>query len=69
MRTRAAAGTPIGILGYLDGEPIAWYSVAPKATFKRLGDVEDDTADPDTLWSTPASSSRASIEVRASLPT
>ena len=51
MRTRVAAGTPIGILGYLDGEPIAWCSVAPKATFERLGDVKDDTTDLDTLWS------------------
>ena len=51
MRTRVAAGTPIGILGYLDGEPIAWCSVAPKATFERLGDVEDDTADLETLRS------------------
>ena len=51
MRQRIAAGTPIGILGYLDGEPVAWCSVAPKSTFAHLGTIEGDEADPDTLWS------------------
>ncbi len=51
MERRVRAGTPIGILGYLEGEPIAWCSVAPKSTFEHLGEVEGDTAEPDTLWS------------------
>ena len=51
MNQRVAAGTPVGILGYLQGEPIAWCSVAPKATFQRLGDVEGDAAEPDRVWS------------------
>jgi GNAT superfamily N-acetyltransferase len=51
MHTRVAAGTPIGILGYLDGQPIAWCSIAPKSTFERLGEIEGDTADATTLWS------------------
>ena len=44
-------GEPVGILGYLDGRPVAWCSVAPKSTFARLGDVEDDTVDADDIWS------------------
>ena len=51
MQRRVRAGTPIGILGYLEGEPIAWCSVAPKSTFEHLGEVEGDNADPETLWS------------------
>jgi GNAT superfamily N-acetyltransferase len=37
MERRVASGTPVGILAYLDGEPVAWCSVAPKETFTRLG--------------------------------
>ncbi|MEA2640448.1 MAG: hypothetical protein QOF51_1842 [Chloroflexota bacterium] len=29
-------GTPVGILGYVGGEPIGWCSVAPRATYSRL---------------------------------
>ena len=28
---------PVGLLGYVDGEPIAWVSIAPKQTYLRLG--------------------------------
>ncbi len=34
---RVQQGIPVGILGYLDGEPIAWCSVAPRSTYLRLG--------------------------------
>lgn len=27
------SGTPVGVLGYLDGEPVAWCSVAPHRTY------------------------------------
>ena len=30
------AGTPVGILGYLDGEPVGWCSIAPRETYTRL---------------------------------
>jgi GNAT superfamily N-acetyltransferase len=30
------AGTPVGILGYLDGEPVGWCSIAPRETYARL---------------------------------
>jgi len=45
---RVAAGVPIGLLGYLDGEPVAWCSVAPRSTYRRL--VEDDSSD-EGIWS------------------
>jgi GNAT superfamily N-acetyltransferase len=37
MQQTVAAGTPVGLLGYLDGEPVAWVSIAPKPTYRRLG--------------------------------
>lgn len=30
--------TPIGLVGYREGEPVAWCSVAPRETFMRLRD-------------------------------
>ena len=45
MERRISGGMPVGILAYLDGEPIAWCSIAPKATFARLGENENG------LWS------------------
>jgi GNAT superfamily N-acetyltransferase len=49
LHERVAAGVPIGILGYLDGEPVAWCSIAPCETYRRLGGVEDD--DDERVWS------------------
>jgi hypothetical protein len=52
MRERVLGGTPVGLLAYRDEEPIAWCSVAPKATFERLGkDAFKDTSDLDVTWS------------------
>jgi GNAT superfamily N-acetyltransferase len=45
---RVSAGIPIGLLGYLDREPVAWCSVAPRSTYRRL--VEDDSSD-EGIWS------------------
>src|SRR5512133_1767579 len=35
------AGTPVGILGYLDGEPVAWCSIAPRETYRPLGGADE----------------------------
>lgn len=43
MARRVLAGTPIGMLAYLDGEPVAWCSVAPRETFRPLGGIEHPT--------------------------
>ncbi len=48
MAQRIAAGTAVGLLGYLDEEPIAWCSVAPRETYRRL--VDDGRSD-DGVWS------------------
>jgi GNAT superfamily N-acetyltransferase len=48
MKLRIRKGTPVGLLGYLNGEPVAWCSVAPRATYRGL--VSDGSADEGT-WS------------------
>ena len=48
MAARVAAGIPVGLLGYLDGEPVAWCSVAPRSTYRRL--VHDGSSD-EGVWS------------------
>jgi len=49
MTSRAEAGVPIGILGYRDGVPIAWCSIAPRETYRHLGGLDDfDT--PEQVW-------------------
>jgi GNAT superfamily N-acetyltransferase len=36
MRSTVAAGTPVGLLAYENGEPVGWCSVAPRETFPKL---------------------------------
>lgn len=48
MAERIGAGTPVGLLGYAHGEPVAWCSVAPRSTYRRL--VSDTSAD-EGIWS------------------
>jgi GNAT superfamily N-acetyltransferase len=42
LKLRVDNQTPIGILGYQDQEPVAWCSIAPRPTYRRLGGNEDD---------------------------
>lgn len=49
MAARVCVGTPIGILGYLDGAPVAWCSIAPRDTYARLGG--DEYAPDVAVWS------------------
>jgi GNAT superfamily N-acetyltransferase len=42
LHERAERGVPIGLVGYLDGEPVAWCSVAPRETFVRLSEAQDE---------------------------
>ncbi|WP_404402646.1 GNAT family N-acetyltransferase [Pelagibacterium halotolerans] len=50
IKARVKNGIPIGIVGLLEGEPVAWCSIAPRETFRGLGGPEDDP--PDTaIWS------------------
>jgi GNAT superfamily N-acetyltransferase len=48
MKARITGGTTVGLLGYLNNEPVAWCSVAPRSTYRRL--VEDGGND-EGVWS------------------
>ena len=41
MQSKVEAGVPISILGYRDGVPIAWCSIAPRETYRHLGGKDD----------------------------
>lgn len=51
LKSRVNDGIPIGILGYVDGAPIAWCSIAPRPTYRKLGGVEKPNEKPDKIWS------------------
>ena len=46
---RVRDGVPIGILGYVDGEPMAWCSIAPRDTYRR--GLSDAASGGDGVWS------------------
>lgn len=48
MAGRIAAGQPVGLVGYLDGEPVAWCSIAPRDSYRPL--VDDALREPG-VWS------------------
>lgn len=49
MRRRIMKGAPVGLVGYLKGEPVAWVSIAPRETYRNLGGPEAD--DGEKIWS------------------
>ncbi len=51
MKSRVEARIPIGILGYLEDRPVAWCSIAPRPTYRRLGGLEIEGEVPDDVWS------------------
>lgn len=48
MKARIMAGITVGLLGYLNEDPVAWCSVAPRSTYRQL--VEDGGSD-EGIWS------------------
>jgi GNAT superfamily N-acetyltransferase len=48
MSERVEAGVPVGLLGYIGCEPVAWCSVAPRSTHRRL---VSDGSDEEGTWS------------------
>ena len=42
LHHRVQTDVPIGLLGYLDNEPVGWCSVAPRESFLRLSSDQDD---------------------------
>ena len=49
MHARVESKTTIGLLGYLDGEPVAWVSIAPRETYRDLGGPEAEAGQ--NIWS------------------
>lgn len=49
IKRRVDAGTPIGILAYQGEEPIAWCSIAPRASYRDLGGPGE--GDDPKVWS------------------
>jgi GNAT superfamily N-acetyltransferase len=47
IKQRVWSETPIGLLAYINNEPIAWCSIAPRETYQRLGG--DETLE--NVWS------------------
>ena len=50
IKSRVDGGTAIGLVGYLDNQPVAWCSIAPRETYRPLG---GPAAEPTTerIWS------------------
>lgn len=46
---RIEYGVPVGLVGYADGEPVAWVSVAPRDTFRNLGGPDHKPGE--NIWS------------------
>lgn len=46
---RVRQGIPVGILGYLEGKPVAWCSIAPRPTYRNLGGPEEKPGE--NVWS------------------
>ncbi|RYE07083.1 MAG: GNAT family N-acetyltransferase [Hyphomicrobiales bacterium] len=49
IEARIKQGTPVGLIGYLDGDPVAWVSIAPRDTYRDLGGPA--AADGENIWS------------------
>jgi GNAT superfamily N-acetyltransferase len=47
---RVDAGAPVGILGYMGDKPVAWCSIAPRNTYRKLGGLSDQSKD-ERVWS------------------
>lgn len=66
MISRVTAGTPVGLLAYADGAPIAWCSVAPRETYRKLSPTR--TRARPAYGPSPASTSAGNTASSASQP-
>lgn len=56
LEALARAGRPLGLLAYVDGRPVGWATVAPRAAFTRIlrsPALKPDEPDDDRTWSVP----------------
>ncbi len=51
LQAMVEAGTPIGILAYQDGQPLAWCSIAPRASYRPLGGAQYPGIPEGEIWS------------------
>ena len=49
IRQRVESRTTIGLVGYLEGEPVAWVSIAPRDTYRDFGAPAAEHGE--TIWS------------------
>ncbi|MEP6495335.1 MAG: GNAT family N-acetyltransferase [bacterium] len=46
IKARVDDGVPIGLLGYIDDDPVAWCSIAPRSTYRPLGGEDEPDDEP-----------------------
>jgi GNAT superfamily N-acetyltransferase len=51
MQKFVGDGIPIGLLGYSEGNPVAWCSIAPKETYRDFGATEYAGDSSEHVWS------------------
>ena len=51
LRDFVTRGVPIGIVGYIAGEPVAWCSIGPRPEHRRLGGPDDYRGEANAVWS------------------
>jgi GNAT superfamily N-acetyltransferase len=51
IKARVDDGVPIGLLGYIDGDPIAWCSIAPRSSYRPLGGEDEPSETAGEVWS------------------
>jgi GNAT superfamily N-acetyltransferase len=49
IEARIKGGETVGLLGYLEGEPVAWVSIAPRENYRELGGPEAEPGE--KIWS------------------
>ena len=49
MLERIGNGTPVGLIGYAEGKPVAWVSIAPRETYRNLGGPPAEAGE--AIWS------------------
>ena len=51
LEQRIREGVPVGILGYVDGDPVAWCSIAPRETYRAGLHHSKSVDEPGSVWS------------------
>lgn len=51
LERRVRDGIPIGLLGYVEQQPVAWCSIAPRSTYRPLGGLTKEDEKGGEVWS------------------